>query len=335
MSVVNTNVNASVAQSALVRNQRSLDTAMEQLSTGRKINSASDDAAGLAISTRMTSQINGLNVAIKNANDGIGMVNTAEGALIEITNMLQRMRELALQSANGTADSKDRTYLNQEYQALAAEIDRIADTTEWNGRTILNNTADGQSSSLVTFQVGVDTGQTMTVDFGDFTNGGTVYTAHADASAAGVSSEASAITKFESDAGTFYKFNAGTTLGWLSGTNTLGTATYTGSAASIAATTTASAQTTGSAVIAAVDTALDAISSQRATFGAISNRLTHSVDNLTNIRINAENTRSTILDTDYAAATSELAKAQIIAQAGTAMLAQANQLPQTVLALLQ
>jgi flagellin len=139
---------------------------------------------------------------------------------------------------------------------------------------------------------------------------------------------------FESDAGAFLKFNAGTTLTYASSTGT-GTTTYIGSAASIAATTTASAQTTGSAVIAAVDTALDAISSQRATFGAISNRLTHSVDNLTNIRVNAENTRSTILDTDYAAATSELAKTQIIAQAGTAMLAQANQLPQTVLALLQ
>ena len=334
MAVVNTNINASIAQSALTRNQRSLDTAMEQLSTGRKINSAADDASGLAVSTRMTSQIKGLNVAVKNANDAISMVNTAEGALIEITNMLQRMRELALQAANGTADSADRLYLNQEYQALAAEIDRIADTTEWNGRTILNNTADGSSSSLVTFQVGVDTGQTMTVDFGDFTNGGTIYTTHATASTAGVGTSASAVTAFEADAGSFLKFNAGTTLSFVSGTGT-GTTTYTGSAASIAATTTASAQTTGSAVIAAVDTALDAISSQRATFGAISNRLTHSVDNLTNIRINAENTRSTILDTDYAQATSELAKTQIIAQAGTAMLAQANQLPQTVLALLQ
>ena len=184
MAVVNTNINASVAQSALARNQRALDTAMEQLSTGRKINSAADDASGLAVSTRMTSQIKGLNVAVKNANDAISMVNTAEGALIEITNMLQRMRELALQAANGTADSADRTYLNQEYQALAAEIDRIADTTEWNGRTILNNTADGASSSLVTFQVGVDTGQTMTVDFGNFTNGGTIYTDNAGASAA-------------------------------------------------------------------------------------------------------------------------------------------------------
>ena len=334
MSVVNTNVNASIAQSALVRNQRSLDTAMEQLSTGRKINSAADDASGLAVSTRMTSQINGLSVAIKNANDGIGMVNTAEGALIEITNMLQRMRELALQAANGTADSKDRTYLNQEYQALAAEIDRIADTTEWNGRAILNNTADGSSSSLVTFQVGVDTGQTMTVDFGDFTNAGTIYTDHATASAATVGTAASAVTVFESDAGTFLKFNASTTLTYASSTGT-GTTTYIGSAASIAANSTASAQAAATRVLDAVDTALTAISNQRASFGAVSNQLTHAVDNLTNVVINAKDSRSRMMDTDYAASTSELARTQIIQQASTAMLAQANQLPQSVLQLLQ
>ena len=331
MAVVNTNINASVAQSALVRNQRALDTAMEQLSTGRKINSAADDASGLAVSTRMTSQIKGLNVAVKNANDAISMVNTAEGALIEITNMLQRMRELALQAANGTADSADRTYLNQEYQALAAEIDRIADTTEWNGRTILNNTADGASSSLVTFQVGVDTGQTMTVDFGNFTNTGAVAASANAASALGYFDSALAVAGFTAQGGTFAEFKTGaTTLTFDSGTFS-----HTHTAQSIAAATTASAQTTASAVLTAVDTALDAISSQRATFGAISNRLTHAVDNLTNVRINAEGTRSTILDTDYAQATSELAKTQIIAQAGTAMLAQANQLPQTVLALLQ
>jgi flagellin len=175
----------------------------------------------------------------------------------------------------------------------------------------------------------------MTVDFGDFTNGGDIYTTNAGASAAGITTANGASTAFASNAGSFLAFNAGTTLTYASGGTGTGTTTYTGTAASIAAATTASAQTTASAVLTAVDTALDTISAQRATFGAISNRLTHAVDNLTNIRINAENTRSTILDTDYAQATSELAKTQIIAQAGTAMLAQANQLPQTVLALLQ
>ncbi|MDA9721702.1 flagellin [Luminiphilus sp.] len=292
MAVVNTNIGASLAQAALVKNQRALDTAMEQLSTGSKINSAADDAAGLAISTRMTSQINGLNMAVKNANDAINMVNTAEGALIEMTNMLQRMRELALQASNGTTDVNDRSYLNSEYQALYAEIDRIADNTEWNGRTILDNSADGSASGFVEFQVGMDTGQVISVDFGNFTN--------------------------VSGSGTFADFvSAGATAG------------------TISATTTSQAQLTSSAAIGSIDTALDAISNQRATLGGVANRLTFSVDNLTNIRTNAEATRSTITDTDYAASTTELAKAQIIAQAGTAMLAQANQLPQTVLALLQ
>ena len=292
MAVVNTNIGASLAQAALVKNQRSLDTAMEQLSTGSKINSAADDAAGLAISTRMTSQINGLNMAVKNANDAINMVNTAEGALIEMTTMLQRMRELALQAANGTTDTNDRSYLDSEYKALYAEIDRIADNTEWNGRTILDNSANGNASGFVEFQVGMDTGQVITVDFGNFTN--------------------------VSGSGTFASFvSAGATAG------------------TISATTTSQAQLKASAAIGAIDTALDAISNQRATLGGVANRLTHSVDNLTNIKVNASASRSAIMDTDYAASTTDLARASIIAQAGTAMLAQANQLPQTVLALLQ
>ena len=292
MAVVNTNIGASLAQAALVRNQRSLDTAMEQLSTGSKINSAADDAAGLAINTRLTSQIMGLNTAVSNANDAINMVNTAEGALVEMENMLQRMRELALQASNGTTDVNDRSYLDSEYKALYAEIDRIADNTEWNGRTILDNSADGNASGFVEFQVGMDTGQVITVDFGNFTN--------------------------VSGSGTFASFvSAGATAG------------------TISATTTSQAQLKASAAIGAIDTALDAISNQRATLGGVANRLTHSVDNLTNIKVNASASRSAIMDTDYAASTTDLARASIIAQAGTAMLAQANQLPQTVLALLQ
>ena len=285
MAVVNTNISASIAQSALMKNDRALGKAMEQLSTGSRINSAADDAAGLAISTRMTSQINGLNVGIKNANDGISMINTAEGALVEVTNMLQRMRELALEASNGTTDVKDRTYMNKEYAALLAEIERVATKTEWNGRTILDNTANGSSSGAVEFQIGVDTGTTLEVDFGDITQ------------------------------------SSGTMLSLASST--------------ISAASTVSAQLVSSGVITKIDSAIDAINLQRATFGAASNRLTHTVDNLTNVVVNAESTRSTITDTDYAAATADLAKSQIIAQAGTAMLAQANQMPQTVLALLQ
>ena len=204
--------------------------------------------------------------------------------------MLQRMRELALEASNGTTDVNDRTYMNKEYQGLVSEIQRVATKTEWNGRTILDNTADGSSSSAVEFQIGVDTGTTLSVDFGHFT---------------------------QSTGATFAAFATGA------------------AAATISASTTATAQTTSSAVIGAIDTAIDAINLKRAEFGAASNRLTHTVDNLTNVVVNAESTRSTITDTDYAAATSELAKAQIIAQAGTAMLAQANQMPQTVLALLR
>ena len=211
-----------------------------------------------------------------------------------MTTMLQRMRELALQASSGTTDVKDRTYLNKEYQALYAEIDRIADNTEYNGRKILNNAADGSSSGFVEFQVGMNMGGTeaISVDFGNQTN--------------------------VSGSGTFADFvSAGATAG------------------TISATSTGSAQTKASAAIGSIDTALDAISSKRTVLGATINRLTHTVDNLTNIRINAEASKSTILDTDYAAATTTLAKSQIMAQASTAMLAQANQLPATVLALLQ
>ena len=286
MAVVNTNIGASVAQAALMRNERALNTAMEQLSTGKKINSAGDNASGLAISTRLTSQIRGLDTAIRNANDAMSMVNTAEGALDEITAMMQRMRELAVQSGTGTTSASDRTYLNSEYVALRAEIDRIADNTQWNGRNILDGSAGASTGkSTVAFQVGVNEKQTISTSFGNVNN----TTGHMSALAS----------------------------------------------TRLSAATIASAVTVASNAITRLDNTISDVSAQRATFGAISNRLTHAVDNLTNVKTNTEASRSRILDTDYAAATSELARTQIIQQAGTAMLAQANQLPQTVLALLQ
>ena len=289
MSVVNTNVGASIAQAALVRNERALGSAMEQLSTGRKISSAADNASGLAISSRMTAQIRGLDQAVSNANDAISMVATAEGALDEVTAMLQRIRELAVQAGTGTTSAKDRTYLNEEYKALMLEIDRIADNTEWNGGKILNGSAGGTNVSKVAFQVGSGAKQTISLSFGNFTN--------ASGKTMNSLTPASAMT--------------------------LSTATI------------ASALNMGSKVITAADVAIGAVSTQRATFGAISNRLEHAIDNLTNVKTNTEAARSRILDTDYAQATSDLARTQIIQQAGTAMLAQANQLPQTVLILLQ
>tara|TARA_B100001059_G_scaffold14559_1_gene11816 strand:+ start:445 stop:1335 length:891 start_codon:yes stop_codon:yes gene_type:complete len=296
MAVVNTNVNASVAQNALVRNERAMNTAMERLSTGQRINSASDDAAGLAIASRMTSQIRGLDTGIRNAADAISMISTADGALIEVTNMLQRMRELALQASNGTTTEADRNYLNAEYQNLVSEIERISVNTEWNGRTILDGSANATGDSTVAFQVGANGGQTVAVNFGNISQ-----------------DSGSGATVFE----TFET----------SGTMTAG--------AFISAQTTASAITTATAAVTQIDAAITAVNSQRATFGAAMNQLTYAVDNLSNVRVNAEASRSRILDADYAAETSELARTQIISQAGTAMLAQANQLPQTVLSLLQ
>ena len=267
MAVVNTNVGASVAQAALANNARDLSDAMTKLSTGKRINSAGDDASGLAVSNRMTAQINGLGAAIRNANDAISMVQTAEGALDEITDMLQRMRELAVTAASGTLTDTDRGFLDTEYQALKTEIERIADNTQWNGSNILDGTA-----ATTVFQVGANSTQTITVNFDDLQTliGGTLGAASA-----------------------------------------------------------------AQASIALVDTALGTINSDRATYGAGINQLEHAVDNLTNVKVNSEASRSRILDTDYAESTAELARTQIIQQAGTAMLAQANQLPQTVLALLQ
>ncbi len=286
MAVVNTNVSAAIAQSALARNDRALGTAMEQLSTGRKINSAGDNASGLAITARMTSQIKGLDTAIRNANDAISMIGTAEGALDEISNMLQRMRELAVQAGTGTTDSADRTYMQTEFAALRSEIDRIADNTQWNGRNILDGSAGASTGkSAVAFQVGSDYKQTISTSFGNFNN----------------------------------------TTGKLSGL----------ASKVISGTTITSAVLMASKSIVEIDVVIGDVSSQRATFGAVSNRLTHAIDNLTNVKTNAEASRSRILDTDYAAATTEMARTQIIQQAGTAMLAQANALPQTVLALLQ
>ena len=286
MSVVNTNVSASIAQAALAKNDRALGTAMEQLSTGKKINSAGDNAAGLAISSRMTAQIRGLGAAISNANDAVSMVGTAEGALDEITSMLQRMRELAVQSGTGTTSAADRTYMNSEFVALREEIDRIADNTQWNGQNILDGSAGASTGkSTVAFQVGANEKQTISTTFGNFNN----------------------------------------TTGKLSGL----------ASKRLSAATIASGIVVASGAIGEIDVVISDVSAQRATFGAVSNRLTHAIDNLTNVKTNAEASRSRILDTDYSVATSELARAQIIQQAGTAMLAQANALPQTVLALLK
>ena len=285
MASVNTNIAASIAQDALSKNDRSLNTSMERLSTGKRINGAKDDAAGLAIATRMTSQIRGLEAGMKNAGDAISMISVADGAMVEIGNMLQRMRELALQAANGTTTSADRDYLNTEYQNLIAEIERVAQNTQWNGSDILN-----VASNTKKYQVGANGGQTIAVSFAavDQTNGSA-----------------------------FGSFSAA------------------GAAVSIAAGTTASAITTGAAAVTKIDLAITELNENRATFGAAINQLTYAMDNLASVKVNSEAARSRIEDTDYAMETSEVARSAIIHQAGLAMLAQANQVTATVLALLR
>ena len=287
MASVNTNISATIAQNALTKNERSMNTAMERLATGKRINGAKDDAAGLAISSRMTSQIRGLEVGMRNAGDAISMISVADGAMVEVGNMLQRMRELALQASNGTTTSADRDYLNTEYQNLITEIERIADNTQWNGNAIMNLAS---ASDTFSYQVGANGEQTIDVDFVaiDQTNG-------------------SAFTVFATGA----------------------------SAASIAAANTSAALVAGTEAITKIDLAITELNENRANFGAAINRLTYAIDNLASVKVNSEAARSRIEDTDYAKETSELARTQIIQQAGTAMLAQANQAAVTVLALLR
>jgi flagellin len=281
MSVINTNVASLNAQAALANNSRGLQKAMEQLSTGKRINSASDDAAGLAIASKMTAQIRGLNQAVRNASDAISMIQTAEGATSEISNMLQRMRELAVQAANDTNSTSDRSSLNAEFTALRSEIDRIAATTQWNGFNVLDGSAG--SGGSVTFQVGANSGGSNAVST-TFTD---LRTTGPSGALVGIS--ASALTSLSA----------------------------------------------ASSAIDATNSAIATIDQKRGDMGAVINRFQYTVDNLTNISTNAAASRSRIQDTDYSQATTDLAKRQIIQQAATAMLAQANQQPQTVLQLLR
>ena len=279
MTTINTNVAALYAQLSISSNARSLETVMEQLSTGKRINNSVDDVAGLAISTRLTAQIRGLNQAARNGNDGISLIQTAEGATEQTNNMLQRMRELAVQASNDTNNSDDRRFLNLEFQQLKTQITKIAEYTQWNGANILDGTG-GNGSGLVTFQVGANADQTITVTLPNMRT-----------SPGGVLSNISGSVITSS-------ISAGSALG-------------------------------------SIITALDTVNNERAKMGAIISRLQFTIDNLFNVSTQSQQSRSRILDTDYAAATTELAKRNIIQQAAQAMLAQANQQPQLVLQLLK
>ena len=271
MSVINTNVSALRAQNALTVNARAQSTAMEQLSTGSRINAAKDDAAGLAIGQSMTAQVRGLNQAVRNLNDGINMMQTAEGALNETSNMLQRMRELAVQSANGSYSTTQRSYMETEFTQLSTQIGKIASDTKWNDQELL------KINTTFTYQAGASNNQTVAVNILSMDTGGLGLSTPVNVSLA-----ATALT-----------------------------------------------------AIGLLDTAIGLVNTQRATIGAGINRMNYAVDNLSNVAANTAASRSTIMDTDYAIASTQLSKTQIIQQAATAMLAQANQQPQAVLSLLK
>jgi flagellin len=290
MTVINTNIAANITANALTKNERAMSQAMERLSTGQRINSAGDDAAGLAISSRMTSQINGLNMAVRNANDAISLVQTADGAVVEISAMLQRMRELAVQGASGTYTATDRDALDVEFQALTAAIEDIADDTQWNGTALLSG------ASAFVFHVGANASQTISLTINDFETapgGSTSVFDNLDAAAFGTD-----------------------------GTNDLDALDL------------QDATNSGTALT-HIDNAFTKLNSVRATLGATINRLEYAADNLANVAQNTSASRSQVLDADYASETTELARTQIIQQAATAMLSQANQQAQTVLALLR
>ena len=350
MTVINTNISATLASNAIKRNDREMTTAMERLSTGMRINSAGDDAAGLAIAARMQSQVDGLEQAVRNANDGIAMLQVAEGAVVEISNMLSRMRELAIQAASGTYSATDRAALNLELQQLFLEIQRIAVNTEWNGISILNGGNDAANSTAtktsVTLQIGAGSNQEMVVDLKSWDPRTTFNTADTVVGIGNTDNEISGGTDASAYGSASLVYDAGFVDKNTEG-NTANERDDDENDIEEAVVTSDSTDATkdkyiditdpdnAAALVKQIDTAVTAAASERAKLGAYINRLEYAADNLANVAQNTDASRSRIEDADYAEETSELARTQIISQASTAMLAQANQVKQSVLALLQ
>jgi len=272
---INTNVLSINAQRNASTTNISLATSLQRLSSGLRVNGAKDDAAGLSIANRMDAQARGMNVAVRNSNDGISLVQTAESGMAVIGDMLQRMRELAVQATNGTNTSSDLSAINSEYTELYSEINRTMSSVEFNGTSLLNTTA------TFTFQIGANSGQTVDIASGSLS------------------------------------VSAG--IGAMSGSSAINT----------------SATSANASAIDAIDTAIDSINTSRATLGAIQNRFNYTVSYLQAASENQQAARGRIMDADFAVETANLSRAQILQQAGTAMVAQANQLPQGVLALLR
>jgi flagellin len=299
--VINTNLASVNAQRLLNRSSNEQATAMERLTSGLRINHAADDAAGMAVVTGMTEQIRGTTQAIRNANDGISLVQTVDGASDEVVNMLQRMRELGVQAMTGTYDNSNRKQMNQEFTQLQSEIQRIADTTKFNGMNIMN----GSTFSTITASMGaVSAGNISTYQ----ATSGTLKI-HAGWEAASKNNVGIVLMNFS-------------TLSVLSNSGLIGSS-YT------------SAASAAKSALYVIDTALSAIKSMKATWGAMQNRLDYTVSNLQNVNENITASRSRIQDADFAAESSELARTQILQQAGMSMLSQANSNAQNVLSLLR
>jgi len=321
MPVINTNVSAQLAQDALKVNSKTMSTAMQQLATGNRINQAKDDAAGLSIGQNMTSQVRGLNQAVRNVNDGINLLQTADGALVETSNMLQRMRELAVQSSNATNSPSQRSYLDNEFQTLKVEITRISSNTSWNNANVFGTTS-GLTSAAVTISA-----LASDIASGGIINGMIVP----NGLLAGVSIAVNSGLVNTNLVPNTLKFQAGMNAGQTIDVS-LNAMDATGlSIDADAITSFANSQ----AAITHLDVAIERVNSARSTMGATMNQLSYSADNMTNISTNIAASRSTVMDTDYATASAQLSKSQIIQQAATAMLAQANQQPQSVLSLIK
>jgi flagellin len=407
MTTINTNTSASIAANAMKQNDRLMNDAMERLSTGKRINNAGDDAAGLAITSRMTTHIDGLEQAARNSNDAIGMIQVADGALAEVTGILQRMREISVQASSATYTTSDISMINQEFKQLRDEVSNIVSYTTWNGTALLDGKVDSSNvtvqavDDLVITQVTLQAlnqandsivltdsdGTTLTLNSAFVgtnsaaTNFGNATLAHLaaainvaiDANAAfdgmlaAVGGNGLTFTQDTAGTGQIVKINKDTsgvdqgalgavtrtthdgadTVSFQVGTNvaqtlvvdfgTLKMTAATGGDLGVNFTTALEVTTNADANTAMgyIDTAIDAVNTRRAVLGAAISRLEHTVDNLENNAVNHASSRSRILDADYAAETTELARTQIIQQAGTAMLSQANQKAQTVLKLLQ
>jgi flagellin len=283
---INTNVASLGAQRSLATSGAELKTAMERLSSGKKINSAADDAAGFAIAERMTAQIRGLNMATKNANDGLSMLGVIENATNDVTDMLHRMRELAIQATNDTNGTEDRAFLQKEVAELIKEIDRVATQTQYNGQTVLDGTFSSKS-----IQVGTESGQKITFSVNGIKTDAIGTAADASASPAVAESDVADI-------------NISTAAGAQSG-------------------------------LQVITDAIEQVAGDRATYGALQNRLEYTVSNLMNVAEFTTAARSRIEDADFAAESARLAKAQVLQQTGTAMLAQANASSQLALSLIR